>query len=193
MAISHCAKPTIVAVNGAAAGFGLTAILPAAIRVAWKDAKLNLPFARRGLTMESCSAFYLPKLIGLSKASHMVTTGGTYTASDPIVTDLFSKLLPTPEETLRYAVETAIDVAENTSIMSTKLMRDMMLYCPETPEETHLLDSRVFITSVGTEDNVEGLTSFMKKRKPNFSGGFDKSVFPFWPWWGPKAQLKAKI
>lgn len=142
--------------------------------------------------MESVSAFYLSKLIGLSKANHIVTTGSAYTASDPLVSGLFSKLLPTPEETVRYAIELATDIAENTSIMSTKLMRDMMLYCPETPEETHDLDSKVFITSFGSKDNVEGLTSFMEKRKAEFSGGFDRSAFPFYPWWESK-MLKSKI
>ncbi|KAK1489262.1 hypothetical protein CCUS01_03306 [Colletotrichum cuscutae] len=186
LAISECSKPTIVAVNGGAAGFGATSILSAAIRVAWQDAKINMPFARRGLTMESVSAFYLPKLIGLSKANHIVTTGSTYTASDPLVSGLFSKLLPTPDETVRYAIELVTDVAENTSIMRTKLMRDMMLYCPDTPEETHDLDSKVFITSFGSKDNVEGLTSFMEKRQAEFSGKFDKSDFSFYPWWKPE-------
>ncbi|KAF9880151.1 enoyl-CoA hydratase/isomerase [Colletotrichum karsti] len=198
LAISDCIKPTIVAVNGAAAGFGLTSILSATIRVAWKDAKLSMPFARRGLTMESISAFYLPKILGLSKAMHMTATGNTYVASDPIVSGLFSNLLPTPEAALQYALETAVDMAENTSLMSTKMMRDLMLYGPDTPEETHLLDSRVFIASAGSPDNVEGLKSFAEKRKPKFSGAIDRTEFPFWPWWKFGAEelipgLKAKL
>ncbi|KAK1723650.1 hypothetical protein CaCOL14_007197 [Colletotrichum acutatum] len=192
LAISGCSKPTIVAVNGGAAGFGATSILSAAIRVAWQDAKINMPFARRGLTMESVSSFYLPKLIGLSKANHIVTTGSTYTASDPLVSGLFSKLLPTPDDTVRYAIDLATDIAENTSIMSSKLMRDMMLYCPDTPEETHDLDSKIFITSFGSKDNVEGLTSFTEKRKAEFPGRFDRSAFPFYPWWESQA-LRSKI
>ncbi|TDZ20216.1 Enoyl-CoA hydratase AFT3-1 [Colletotrichum orbiculare MAFF 240422] len=63
LATSNCIKPTIVPVNGSAAGFGLTSILSATIRVAWKDAKVSMPFSRRGLTMGSRGAFYLPKLI----------------------------------------------------------------------------------------------------------------------------------
>ncbi|KAF4930711.1 Enoyl-CoA hydratase AFT3-1 [Colletotrichum viniferum] len=189
LAISNCIKPTIVAVNGAAAGFGLTSILSATIRVAWKDAKLSMPFARRGFTMESVSAFYLPKLVGLSRAMHMTATGNT---------GLFSDILPIPEATLNYAVGTAVDMAENTSLMSTKMMRDLMLHCPDTPEETHLLDSRTFIASAGSPDNVEGLRSFMEKRKPGFAGDIDRSEFSFWPWWKSGAKeaipgLKAKL
>ncbi|KAH7140046.1 ClpP/crotonase-like domain-containing protein [Dactylonectria estremocensis] len=148
VAISNCTKPTIVALNGSVAGFGLTVSLSACIRVAWTDARVSMPFARHGLTMESCSAFYLPRLLGF----------------------LFSKLLPAPQGTASYAVELATNIAENTSLTSTKLMRDMMLHCPETPEETHVLDSRVVVSVVGSDENTEGLRSYMEKIKPAFSG-----------------------
>ncbi|KAH6886757.1 enoyl-CoA hydratase/isomerase family protein [Thelonectria olida] len=201
LAITRCIKPTIVALNGPAAGFGLTITLPATIRVAWSGAKVALPFSRRGLTLESCSAFFLPRLVGLSNAMHLATTGATYAVTDPLVTGLFSKLLPTPEETVSHAIDLATDIAENTSAASTKLMRDMMLYCPATPEETHVLDSRVFISVVGSKDNMEGVKSFMKKRQPVFSGTIDEQEFPFWPWWRTAAteissdvqEPKAKI
>ncbi|KPM45608.1 hypothetical protein AK830_g930 [Neonectria ditissima] len=183
LVISRCTKPTIVAINGAAVGVGLTLTLPAAIRVAWSDAKVGVPFSRRGLTLESCSAFFLPRLVGLSNAVHLATTGDTYSASDPLVAGLFSKLLPSPQETVACAVNLATDIAEKTSIVSTKLMRDMLLYCPSTPEETHVLDSRIFLSTIGTKDNVEGIESFMQKRKPEFGGTFDAREFSFWPWW----------
>ncbi|RTE82507.1 hypothetical protein BHE90_002992 [Fusarium euwallaceae] len=191
--IAKCIKPTIVAINGPAAGVGLTITLPATIRVAWSDAKVGLPFSRRGLTLESCSAFFLPKLIGLSNATHLTTTGSTYLASDPLVSGLFSKLLPTPQETVSYAVKLAADIAENTSLASTKLMRDMMLYCPSTPEETHILDSKIFLHSVGTKDNVEGIKSFMQKRKPEFSGTVNPDEFPSWPWWDTAEEDEKKV
>ncbi|EGU77775.1 hypothetical protein FOXB_11705 [Fusarium oxysporum f. sp. conglutinans Fo5176] len=154
LAIANCTKPTIVAINGPAAGFGLTVTFPATIRVAWSGAKVALPFARLGLSLESCSAYFLPRLVGLAKAMHIVTTGETYVASDPLVSPLFSKLLPTPQETVAYAVELASNIGEGTSLTSTKLMRDMLLYNSETPEEMHKLDSKVFISLVGSQDNV---------------------------------------
>ena len=152
-----------------------------------------MPFARRGLSMESCSAFYLPRLLGLSNAMHLTTTGATYSASDPLVSPLFSKLLPTPEETVAHAVELAVDIADNTSLASTKLMRDMMVYGPPTPEAAHVLDSRVFISMVGSPDNMEGVKSFMEKRRPEFAGGIDQANFPFWPWWDQSTEKVSKI
>ncbi|CAJ0538640.1 Ff.00g066530.m01.CDS01 [Fusarium sp. VM40] len=195
LAMANCTKPTIVAVNGPAAGFGFTITLPAAIRVAWSGAKLSLPFARLGLTLESCSAFFLPRLIGLAKATHISTTGATYVASDPLVSSLFSKLLPTPQETVVYAIELAAEIAENTSLTSTKLIRDLLLYSPNTPEETHVLDSKAFISVVGSKDNIAGIKGVLKKKKPEFSGAFDQESIPFWPWWKPDngSYLNAKL
>jgi enoyl-CoA hydratase/carnithine racemase len=195
LAIANCTKPTIVAINGPAAGFGLTVTFPATIRVAWSGAKVALPFARLGLSLESCSAYFLPRLVGLAKAMHIVTTGETYFASDPLVSPLFSKLLPTPEETVAYAVELASNIGENTSLTSTKLMRDMLLYNSETPEEMHKLDSKVFISLVGSQDNVAGIKGITKKQHPDFSGTFDRNAVPFWPWWDAEKdeQSRAKL
>ncbi|KAF4423124.1 enoyl- hydratase isomerase family [Fusarium acutatum] len=183
LAIASCTKPTIVAINGPAAGFGFTITFPATIRVAWAGAKVSLPFARLGLSLESCSAYFLPRLIGLAKAMHIATTGDTYLASDPIVSPLFSKLLSTPQETLLYAVELASRIAESTSLTSTKLMRDMLLNNSETREEMHKLDSKVFISLVGSKDNMAGIKGVTKKQHPDFSGAFNQKAVRFWPWW----------
>ncbi|KAF5593457.1 enoyl hydratase isomerase family [Fusarium pseudoanthophilum] len=183
LAMARCTKPTVVAINGPAAGFGFTITFPATIRVAWSGAKVALPFARLGLSLESCSAYFLPRLMGLAKAMHIATAGDTYLASDPIVSPLFSKLLSTPQETLTYAVELASRIAEGTSLTSTKLMRDMLLYNSETPEEMHKLDSKVFISLVGSKDNMAGIESVMKKQHPEFSGTLNRKAVPFWPWW----------
>ncbi|KAL3457172.1 ClpP/crotonase-like domain-containing protein [Aspergillus heterothallicus] len=185
LAIHNCSKPTVVALNGAAVGIGITMCLPATIRVACSDAKVGFVFARRGLTMEACSAWFLPRLIGLSKAMHLVSTGSVYAASDPLLQGLFSELLPTPEATLQRALVLAQDIARNTSVVATKLMRDMMCRAPESPEEMHLLDSRVINSRYGSHDNLEGVRSFFEKRPPIFSDTMQQHKPDFHPWWKP--------
>lgn len=162
-------------------------MLAATIRVAWEGAKVAAPFTRRGICLESCSSFFLPRLIGLSKAMHISTTGSTYPVTDPLVRDLFSVLLPTPEETVAYATKLALDIAENTSEVSTKLNRDLLLYCQDSPHQAHLVESRAFLALAGAQDNMEGVASFMEKRKPNFTANFSDAGLSFWPWWGEAA------
>ncbi|CEL03685.1 hypothetical protein ASPCAL04831 [Aspergillus calidoustus] len=185
LAIHNCSKPTIVAINGAAVGIGITMCLPATIRIACNQAKVGFVFARRGLTMEACSAWFLPRLIGLSKAMHLAATGSLYSASDPLLQGLFSEILPTPEATLQRALEIAQDIAVNTSVVSTKLMRDMMCRAPESPEEMHLLDSRVINARYGSHDNLEGVRSFFEKRPPAFADTMHDHKPDFHPWWKP--------
>lgn len=172
-----------MAINGPAAGFGITLTLPATIRVACASAKVSFAFARRGLTMEACSAYFLPRLIGISRTLHLITTGATYPASDPILSQLFSEILPTPEKTLSRALEIAEDVAANTSTVSTALMHDMVYRGPGSAEEAHLLDSKVFLSMLTSRDSEEGVKSFFEKRRAEFAGTMEGEAPAVWPWW----------
>ena len=183
LSIYQCSKPTIAAINGAAVGVGITMTLPCAIRIAYSKAKIGFVFAQRGIIMEAVSSFFLPKLIGTSRALHLTTTGSVYQASDPLFGHLFSETCATPDATVNRALELADQIAKNTSTVSTKLMRDLMYRGPPTAEETHLLDSRVIYGLFGGADNTEGVKSFFEKRPPNFTGQFPENAPPAWPWW----------
>ncbi|OGM41651.1 enoyl-CoA hydratase/isomerase family protein [Aspergillus bombycis] len=183
LAIHNCSKPTVMAINGPAAGFGITLTLTAAIRVACASSKISFAFSRRGLAMEACSSFFLPKLVGMSRALHLVTTGATYTASDPLLSNLFSEVLPTPEETVASALRIAGEIAASTSTVSTKVMRDLMYRAPGSAEEAHLLESKVFLGMLMSRDSAEGMKSFMQKRDPEFKGTMGRDAPVGWPWW----------
>ena len=66
--IYECLKPVIAAVNGPAVGIGATMLLPMDIRLAADSARIGFVFARRGITPEACSSWFLPRLVGVSKA-----------------------------------------------------------------------------------------------------------------------------
>lgn len=117
--------------------------LPMAIRVAWREAKIGFVFARRGLVMEACSSFFLPKLLGYARAVHITTTGAVYRADHRLTEGLFGELMDKPADVLPRALEIAKEVADNTSTVSGYLMRELMWRGPATAEETHLLDSRI--------------------------------------------------
>ena len=185
LAIHNCRKPTIMAINGAAVGIGITMALPAAIRVASATAKIGFVFARRGIIMEAASSFFLPRLIGTSRALHLTTTGAVYPANHPLLSTLFSEVLPSPEATVARALELAEEVAANTSGVSTALMRDMMYRGPDSAEGAHLLDSKVIYGLFGSKDNEEGIKSFFEKRKPKFEGTMLEDAPSAYPWWQP--------
>ncbi|KAF2719834.1 ClpP/crotonase [Polychaeton citri CBS 116435] len=185
LAIHRCRKPVIAAIQGAAVGVGATMTLPMSIRVAWREAKVGFVFARRGLVMEAASSYFLPRLVGMSKAIHLVTTGSVYPASHPLLSDLFTELLPTPDAVLPRALELADEIAQNNSTVAMALMKDMMYRGPDSAEAAHLLDSNLICDMFRSEDHREGVESFLQKRAANFTGTMEKNAPAAWPWWAP--------
>lgn len=183
LAIHRCSKPTIAAVQGAAVGIGITMCLPATIRVASANAKIGFVFSRRGIVQDACSSYFLPRLIGLSRALHITATGNVYRADHPLLHTLFSEILPTPERTIQRALEIAEELAKYSSSVSLKLMRDLMNHGPNSAEETHLLDSKLLHQLFGSRDNKEGIDSFFQKREPDFKGNMQEDAPEAWPWW----------
>ena len=139
--------------------------------------------------MEAASSFFLPRLIGLSKAMHLVTTGSVYPSTDPLFRELFSEVLP-PEKVLPRALELADEIAKNTSAVSTHLMKDLMWRNPGTAEHTHLLDSKILHELFDGKDKKEGINSFLQKRPADFQGNMLDNAPNVWPWWDP-VQTKA--
>ncbi|KAE8823430.1 hypothetical protein PTNB73_10028 [Pyrenophora teres f. teres] len=110
LAIHHSLKPTIGALQGPAVGIGITLTLPMNVRIAHSSAKIGFVFARRGLVMEACSSYFLPRLIGHSRAMQAVTTGATYPASHKVWDGLFAETCERAEDVLPTALRVAEDV-----------------------------------------------------------------------------------
>ncbi|KXH43926.1 enoyl-CoA hydratase/isomerase [Colletotrichum simmondsii] len=191
LAMHNCSKPIIAAINGSAVGVGITMALPASIRIVSRDAKIGFVFARRGFNMEACSSFYLPRLIGAGPALHLCTTGGVYPATSPLLRNLFSEIVA-PDEVLPRALAVAEDVAANVSTVAVRVMRDMILRSPASPEEAHLLESKIFFDLFSGKDSKEGMESFMEKRAPRFEATMEKDAPTAYPWW-KEVDIKAKI
>ncbi|KAE8450619.1 hypothetical protein EG329_005963 [Mollisiaceae sp. DMI_Dod_QoI] len=182
LAIHNCHKPVIAAINGAAVGVGITMTLPCSIRIVSRSAKIGFVFARRGIVMEAASSFFLPRLIGFSRAVHLITTGKVYRADDPLLRELWGEVVE-EGKVLERALEMAEEMSVNTSLVSTRLMRDLMWRGPGSAEEAHLLDSKVLFEVFGGADAREGVESFLEKRKADFKGTMDRDAPSVWPWW----------
>lgn len=184
LAIHRCTKPVIAAMNGSAVGVGVTMTLPATIRVISNKAKVGLVFARRGFCMEACSSFYLPRLIGTSRAMHLVSTGAIYPANHRLLDGLFSEIVE-PDQVLPTAIKIAEEISTNTSLVSLKVMKDMIYMGPQSPEEAHLLESKLFYDLFRSGDSKEGVKSFLEKREPKFTDTIAKNAPMGYPWWTP--------
>ncbi|KAJ5833617.1 hypothetical protein N7474_001928 [Penicillium riverlandense] len=183
LAIYRCRKPTIVAMQGSAVGLGMTMTLPAAIRIAYERGKYGFVFARRGITMESSSSFFLPRLIGFSRAMYLLTTGGLFPPNSKHFGPLFAETLPHAEKVLPRALELATEVAENVSPLASYLNHSLMWRGPASAEESHLVDSAVLYHMFSGKDQKEGVGAFFEKRKPDFKATLEEDAPPIFPWW----------
>lgn len=130
-------------------GLGMTMTLPCAIRISCDKAKYGFVFPRRGLTMESSSSFFLPRLIGYSNAMYLLTTGGIFPPSSPHFGRLFAETYPDAAQVVTRALALATEIAENVSPMASYLSRTLMWRNPGSAEDAHLVDSAVLYHMFG--------------------------------------------
>lgn len=182
--IYECTKPVIGAFNGAAVGVGATMSLPMDIRMASTTAKFGFVFARRGITMEACSSWFLPRLVGPQQAAEWVYTGRVFGAEEALKGGLV-RSLHEPDELLPAARELAREIADNTSAMSALLNRQLMwrMMGADHPMEAHKIDSRAIAFMGESADAREGVSSFLEKRAPKFTLSPSQDRPDFFPWW----------
>jgi enoyl-CoA hydratase/carnithine racemase len=162
-------KPVIAAVNGAAVGVGATMQLPMDFRLASTGAKFGFVFARRGITPEACSAWFLPRLVGMQTALDWVYSGRVFDAHEAKASGLVHSLHG-PDDLLPAALELAHRVTEKSAPVSIAFSRQLMwrMMGASHPMEAHKLDSRGIQLRGQSTDVKEGIESFMQKRDPNF-------------------------
>ncbi|KAH7074938.1 enoyl-CoA hydratase/isomerase [Paraphoma chrysanthemicola] len=183
LAMYNCSKVVMVAYNGLSIGIGMTSTLAAGIRLAPAKAEFGFPFARIGLTMESCSSFFLPRMVGYSNATYLLATGKRFPAESKVLDGLFAELLPRPEDVLPRALALADDILQNVSPMAIHLNRQLIWRNGGTAEAAHLTDSPILADMFGGEDHAEYKTAFFKKQLPNYANTLNKNAPRSYPWW----------
>jgi enoyl-CoA hydratase/carnithine racemase len=183
-AIFHCRKPSIAAINGAAVCVGLTLTLPMDIRIAAEEARFGFVFARRGLVPEAGSAWFLPKLVGLSQALRWCLSGRVFPSSEALAGDLVSEVVP-GADLLARAREIAREIAEETAPVSIALTRQVLWRFAGAPDYSELLtlDGPLAATLGSGGDVKEGVAAFIEKRKPRFPGRVSTDMPDLYPWW----------
>jgi 2-(1,2-epoxy-1,2-dihydrophenyl)acetyl-CoA isomerase len=162
-------KPVIAAVNGVAAGAGLSLALACDLRIASEAATFSLAFVRIGLVPDSGASYFLPRIVGAAAALELSIRGDRIDAERALRVGLVSRLAPA--ESLQ---DDAAALAAELAALPTKaigltkqLLRDAASL---SLDDALALESRVQDEATQTEDHREGVLAFLDKRAPEFRG-----------------------
>ena len=182
--IFNSLKPVIGAINGAAVGVGATMTLPMDIRLSSDTAKFGFVFAKRGIVPEACSSYFLPRIVGISRATEWVFTGRVFGADEAKDAGLI-RSVHASEDLIAAARALAGEIVANTSPVSVAVSRQMLwrMLGASHPMEAHRVDSRGIKERGKSSDSREGVMSFLEKRnavfKDKVSDGLP-DIFPNW-------------
>jgi len=180
--IFDCHKPVIAAVNGPAVGIGGTMLLPMDVRIASSEARFGFVFSQRGIVPEAASSYFLPRIVGISRALDWCYSGRVFGAEEALAAGLVSRVVP-PDDLIPAARALACEFTIRTAPVSVALIRRMMwrMLGAAHPMEAHRLDSRAMFERGRSADVKEGIMSFLEKRPPHFSDTISGQM-PALPW-----------
>jgi 2-(1,2-epoxy-1,2-dihydrophenyl)acetyl-CoA isomerase len=162
-------QPVIAAVNGAAAGAGMNIALAADIRIATEEATFGQNFAKVGLFPDYGGTFFLPQLVGPSKAAELFYTGDMIDAKTALALGLVNQVVPAAQ--FEATVKTlAQKIAQGPSLPIRAAKK--ALFASEEKELSRALDNEVReqIRCYLSDDCNEGIRAFFDKRLPKFQG-----------------------
>lgn len=160
-------QPVIARINGAAYGAGCSIAMLCDIRVAADHAKFGMPFGKRGLIPDWGATYFLPRLVGSSKALELAVTGQSFDAEAALSMGFVNKVVPA--ERLEHCVNDYCNqILDNGpfSVMAVKnTMNQALLQELDTAlEQEAQIQSHCFCS----EEHREGVESFLEKRPVRF-------------------------
>lgn len=186
-------KPMIAAVNGPAVGIGATFILPMDVRIASEAARFGYVFTQRGIVPESCSSWFLPRIVGIGPAMDWVLSGKVFPAAEALKHKLVSEVVA-PDQLLPRARAIAREYADRTAPVSVAVSRQLLwrMLGPYSPFDANEMESQALSALRTQPDAGEGGKSFLEKRPPKFTMRPSVDMPTSHPWW-PKREFKGKV
>ncbi|MCG5252799.1 enoyl-CoA hydratase-related protein [Brevibacillus agri] len=162
-------KPIVAAVNGVAAGAGMSLALACDIRLASEKASFVNAFVSIGLVPDSGGCYFLPRIVGIGKALELAMTGEKVSAEEALRIGLVNKVYPAEsfmEEAVAYAEKLAALPTRGIGLIKRTMYKGLEMGLEET------LDYEAYAQEVAgsTADHKEGVAAFMEKRAPRFTG-----------------------
>lgn len=182
--IFDSAKPVIAACNGAAVGIGVTMQLAMDVRLASTQARYGFVFARRGIVVEGCASYFLPRIVGVSTALEWCYSGRVFAADEALERGLVRSVLA-PEELIPAAQALAHSFIDDTAPVSLALTRQAMwrMLGADHPMEAHKIESRAISERSRRPEVREGIRAFLEKRSATFADTVSADMPSFYPWW----------
>jgi 2-(1,2-epoxy-1,2-dihydrophenyl)acetyl-CoA isomerase len=171
-AISHFNRmdaPVVAAVNGVAAGAGMSLALSVDLAIAARSSRFVMAYTRAGLAPDGSSSYFLPKLIGLRRAQELVLTNRDLSADEALSWGLVNEVVDDDElpERARILAAQLASGPTRTLGAAKRLMREGWNRSLESQMES---ESREIAAASMRPDGVEGITAFVEKRSPRFTG-----------------------
>jgi enoyl-CoA hydratase/carnithine racemase len=173
----RCRKPLIAAINGPAVGFGASLTLPMDIRLASADARVGFAFARRGITPDGTSTWFLPRIVGISRAAEWMFSGRLCAADELRDAGMVRDVHPSAELlTAAYAI--ADELVEQSAPVSIALTRQLLwrMYGAANPLDAHHLESKALARIGASADAREGVQAFLDRRPASFTMSASRDV-----------------
>ena len=162
-------KPIIAAVNGVAAGAGMSLALACDLRIAAESASFIQAFVKIGLVPDSGSTWLLPRLVGLTRAMELMMSGRKVDAAEALAIGLVNRVMP--DEELGGAVAKLAQEYANAPTRAIGLIKQAVDYALDhTLEEALEQEAELQAQAGRTADHVEGVAAFLEKRAAHFKG-----------------------
>lgn len=171
-AISHfcrMASPLIVAVNGVAAGAGMSLAVSADMVLAAESARFTMAYTASGLVPDGASTYFMPRLIGLRRTQELMLTNRLLTAHEAMDWGLINKVVP-DRDLIGESEALAASFAGGPTLAFGSVKKLLNESAAGTLETQMELEAREIARAAKTNDGCEGVAAFVEKRRPTFTG-----------------------
>jgi 2-(1,2-epoxy-1,2-dihydrophenyl)acetyl-CoA isomerase len=167
--LARMRAPVIAAVNGAAAGAGMSLACAADLVIAAESAHFTMAYTAAGLTPDGSSTYFLPRLVGPMRARELMLTNRRLTAAEALAWGMVTRVVP-DNALLEATHALARSLADGPTLAygATKLL--VLASALESLEAQLDLEAREIVTISATRDSREGIAAFLAKRRPTFGG-----------------------
>ncbi|MBW2540552.1 MAG: enoyl-CoA hydratase/isomerase family protein [Deltaproteobacteria bacterium] len=161
--------PVVAAVNGPAAGAGMSLVCMTDIALAAESASFSMAYTAAGLTPDGSSTYFLPRIVGMRRARELMLTNRKLSAAEAHAWGIVERVVPDAELMIEAEVlARALASGPTLAFGATK----KLLLASQTAELENQLDAETsaIVSMTATSDGREGVTAFREKRRPNFKG-----------------------